>query len=202
MASTKLVIVRQPIDLGDGKCHPLSDTDSGGRMLRPGAFYWHAGRLYVGYGWLSTFHESEEPVWDPNPVPLGAVVETCRGYYHFSDMFVENAPYFRKYAELTVRHIHKTHDGPNGFLKKEVIQTTDIREKIVLPPDYHLEYQWGGGGGGWVQVLNRQWRDPKKVMPKIRRAPNLDAMRFSLEAKKLYEEYMKNHGCIHGLRPE
>lgn len=203
MPPNKQVIVRQPIDLGDGKCHPLSREDGWvGSMLRPGAFYWHAGRLYVGYGWLSSFHEGEEPVWDPKPVPLGAVAETCNGYYHFSNMFVEGAPYFRKYAELSVRYIHKTHDGPNGFLKKEVVQTTEINERIVLPPDYFLEYQWHGGGGGWEQVLNRKWQDPNKIMLKIRKAPSLDLMRFSPEAKKLYKEYAKDQRCIHCLRPE
>ena len=138
MPPNRHVIIRQPIDLDDGKCHPESRANPfpRGPMLRPGAFYWHAGRLYVGYGWLSTLHKGEEPVWDPQPVPLDAVVETCRGYYHFSNMFVENAPYFRKYAELTMRHIHKTRDDPRGFFKREIIQTTAIRAKIVLLPDH------------------------------------------------------------------
>ncbi len=189
--SGRLIVVRQPIDLGDGKCHPRSRAGGWNSMLRPAVFYWHAGRLYVGYGWLSSFHPNEEPVWDPKPVPQNAVVETCKGYCHFSNVQRETELYSPKYAELSMYHIHKTKDGP-----------TDIREKIVLPPNHYLEYQWDGGSGGSEQILNRMWRDPKKIVPAIRKAPSLDAMRFSPEAKRLYSEYIEDARCIHGLLPE
>lgn len=205
MSGNRRVIVRQPIDLGDGKCHPLSRGGPGAMwsVLRPGAFYWHAGRLYVGYSWLSTLHEGEEPVWDPKPVPENAVVETCRGYYHFSGMFVEKAPYFRKYAELSVRYIHEPSDYGDGFLKKQIDQGRfDFRENIIIPPDYYVEYQWHGGGGGGHALLNRRLRDHRKVMPKIRKAPSLEMMRSSPQAKELRKEFTKDNWCIHGLRPE
>jgi|GEM_PF-2134408 len=205
MSSKRRVIIRQPIDLGDGKCHPLSKTGAPYTctMLRPGAFYWHAGRLYVGYGWLSSFHAGEEPVWDPQPVPRNAVVETCMGYYHFSNMFVEGPPYFRTYAELSLRYLYQRSDWGSGFLKKKIDQgTIDVREKIVLPPNCYLEYQWEGGWGGREQLLSRGYRNPKKVMPQIRKAPSLDAMRASPEARRLYKMYTHDERCVHGLRPE
>lgn len=170
-------------------------------MLRPGAFYWHAGRLYVGYGWLSSFHEGEEPVWDPVPVPLNAVVETCNGYYHFSNMFMEKGPYFRKFAEISMLYVHKPHDSDNGFLKKKTDQgTIAINEKVVLPPDYCVEYQWDGGHGGWDQVLHRKWRAPKDVMPKIRKSMRLASMRNTPEIKQLRKRFDRE--CTHNLRPE
>ena len=98
--------------------------------------------------------------------------------------------------------MHETTDGPNGFFKRSIVQRTDIREKIVLPPNYYLQSQWDGGSGSREQILNRKWRNPDEIMPTIRKAPSLDAMRFTREAKRLYNEYAKDVICIHGLHPE
>ncbi|MBI2030395.1 hypothetical protein HYT05_02125 [Candidatus Kaiserbacteria bacterium] len=202
MSPKKWKVIRQPMDVGDGKCHPESRSGGWTQMLRPGAFYFHAGRLYVGYGWLSTFHEGEEPVWDPDPVPLHAVIETCNGYYHFSSVFAEGPPYFRRYAELSVRYICRPDDFGSGFLKKKIDQgRIDIHEKLVLPPDYYLEYQWDGGFGGGHALLLRKRRDPKELMPKIKKASSLSAMRTSPEARTTYREMLKGCTCDHHMRP-
>lgn len=132
---------------GGKKCHPWSSNDFV-TIFRPGAFFFHAGRLYIGYGWLSSFHVGEGVMWDPVPVPLGAAVETCRGYFHFLKILEEGPPYFRKYAVLALRQTHYPDDFGDGFLKKKIRQgVIHVREQFVLPSHCYFEVQWGSGGG-------------------------------------------------------
>jgi len=190
--------ILQPVDLADGKCHPRSRESGWQVMLRPGAFFWHAGRLYVGYGWLSTFHPDEDPVWDPEPMPLDAVIETCLGYYHFSNVFSEGPPYFRKYAQLNVHYLLKPDDFGWGFLKKRIDQgTIPVNEQFVLPPDCYLEIQWNADSS----LCDKRYENGRNLERKIRRAPSLETMRFSPEAQELRKSFLEDN-CVHGLTPE
>lgn len=193
----------QPIDLGDGKCHPLS-RKSGGyvRMLRPGAFFWFRARLYVGYSWLSTLHADEKPVWDPEPVPLNALVDTCRGYFHFSAIHSEDAPYFRKYAEIKHFYAYKPNDYGYGFLKRPIDQgIVPVREQYILQPNTYLEVQWQGGSGGDEALLHRKFGDGENLERKIKRSPDLQGMRLPKEVRKLRKDFEKDPDCLHKLEP-
>lgn len=204
------VRIIQPIDLADGTCHPWSkeypEKGYGQTLLRPGAFFWYGGKLYVGYGWLSSLHHEETPVWDPEPVPLDAVVETCCGYYHFKEVLSEERPYYRKYAALDVHYLLHPDDSIRGSLRKKIDQgTIHIDERYVLPPNCYLEAQWEGGFGGRESLFHKtqpEWNEPRNLARRIRRSPSLKIMRESPQAKKIREELMNDDACIHGLMPD
>ncbi len=87
-------------------------------------------------------------MWDPETVPVGAVVETCSGEYRFKKILEEGPPYFRKYAVLSFRYYHYPDDFGWGFLKKKIDQgKLLIEEQLVIPPDYYVTHQWGAGSG-------------------------------------------------------
>lgn len=199
----KAKVILQPIDTGDGTCHPRASS-GWTTMLRPGVFFWYAGQLYVGYGWLSSFHADEKPVWDPTPVPLGAYIETCCGYYHFCDILVEGVRYFRKFAVLEHLYLYQ----PNAFCQSsrrmgEKIGhgAFEIRERIIMPPGCYLEYQWAGGFASGEQLLNRKWKDGRSLVRKIKRAPSLHKMRIGKEVNRLRREFFAAKDCNHKLIP-
>ena len=176
------------------KCHPLSRNEYV-HILRPCALLFHAGRLYVGYNWLSLFHVGEEPVWDPTPVPLGAVIETCSGYFHFRKILTEGPPYFRKYCELALRYVHTPNDFGCGFLKKEIRQgEIPVCEQFVLPQSFCMEIEWMG----CTPFCNKYWVNGRNVERRIRRSPSLSIMREHPEAQKYRrKEHPNGHSLCH-----
>lgn len=170
-------------------------------ILRPGAFFSVEGRLYVGYGWLSSFHADEKPVWDPEPVPLNGIVETCHGFYHFSKLLSEGPPYFRKYVQLT--HVYNKPPGDwsrDLFVKKGADRgVVPVREQVVLPSGTYLEYQWGGGFGGSEELLNRKYVGDWRAFERfIRKQPSLKPNRESSESQGIHKEICAQYDHGHG----
>lgn len=166
-------------------------------IYRPGAWFFHAGRLYVGYGRLSTFHPGEEPMWDPETVPVGAIVETCSGEYCFKKIIEEGPPYFRKYAVLSFRYYYCPDDFGWGFLKRKIDQGKFLlEEQVVVPSDCYLEYQWNVGA---CSLLARKgvggYASGKNLERKILRAPSLRHTRFGKEVEE-FRHKEHPHGCL------
>ena len=155
--------LRQPIHQPDGWCF----------ILRPGAFFWTAGRLYVGYAQLSCLHQGEEPMWDCRPVKPGTIIETRGGFYQFTGIQQEGKPYWRQYATLQFAYLYRPDDTGNGFLRKKIDQgSIEIHEKYTLAPETYLEAQWLSDA-----LLHKSYRSGRKLEPKILRQTPIDAMR-------------------------
>jgi len=135
----------QLIDLGTnyGSEHSRQTRSPYIFILRPAAFYWTTGKLFVGYSRMSALHHEEAPLWDPEPVPVGTIIETRAGFYQFTQIQQEGQPYRRKYANLQFAYLYRPNDFGDGFLKKEIDQgSIEIHEKYVLAPGVYLEAQW------------------------------------------------------------
>jgi hypothetical protein len=159
--------------LPDRLLQPIDDKDAWCFILRPAAFFWTAGRLYVGYARLSCLHHDEEPLWDPTPVPQGVIIETCAGFYQLTGVLIEGAPYRRQYAQLQFAHLYRPDDYGSGFLRKQIDQGAfPIREQYVLAPNTYLEAQWLSDA-----LLHKSRRDGRNFERKILRHESLTAMR-------------------------
>ena len=111
-------------------------------MMRPAVFFWYAGRLYVGYDDGDGHTQGHEPRWDPVPIPVGAIIETCGGVYHFQKVLKEGAPYFREYAVLSLRYNRFPNDYREGNMRKRLDQgKVAMSEQVVLDPTTYLEWQ-------------------------------------------------------------
>ena len=152
---------------------PILQEDGWVGILRPGAFFWTAGRLYVGYARLSTLHHDEEPMWDPVPVEPGTVIETRGGFYQFTGIMREGSPYHRQYAQLQFAYAYRPSDFGDGFLKKEIDQgMIPIHEKYVLGPDTYVESQWLS-----TSLLHKSGRNGRNYERKILRNKPIAGMR-------------------------
>lgn len=142
-------------------------------ILRPGAFFWTAGRLYVGYARLSTLHHDEEPMWDPVPVEVNTIIETRGGFYQFTGIMREGSPYHRAYAQLQFAYAYTPDDYGDGFLKKRIDQgMIPIHEKYVLAPDTYIETQWLS-----TALLHKTGRNGRNYERKILRCKPIADMR-------------------------
>ena len=174
-----------------------------GFMLEVGALFWRgSGRLYIGYAPLSVMHDDDEPVWDPVPIPVNAIVETCGGYFQLSNIFQEGPPYFRKYAEVRVGQIYKPRDYGDGFLKQKINQgEIPICEQFVLRPNCLVRYQWQS------RMVLRQfveiWSEEARLYErKIKRSPSIHQMRYGKEEQRIREEFKEDPNCTHDLLPK
>ena len=130
MTSKRRVIV-QPIQDEARLCY----------VMRPAAWFWRAGKLYVGYDDGDGHTQGNQPHWDPQPVPVGAQVETCGGIYRFEKVLTEGAPYFRQYAVLSFRYNYYPNDRRLSSQKRLDQGKVVMLEQMVLDPDCFLEWQ-------------------------------------------------------------
>jgi hypothetical protein len=130
---------------------PVTHNEGWITLLQPRAFFWFRGRLYVGYGWLSSLHMDEEPVWDPAPVEVDTRIETCNGHIDFVEVKQEGPPYYRKYAVLKLVYRYKPDDTGlgNPVIRKSHTQgCVEIEEQHVLFPDCYMQLSWSNGNSG------------------------------------------------------
>lgn len=165
-------ILPQPAIFGTSKdetpCHPLSRGDFT-TVLRPMAFFWFRGKLFVGHNWLSSLHIAEEPVWDPKPVPVGTRIEDCNGYIDFVEIRREGPPYYRAYAVLRLKHRYKPDDSHSGNPVLNTWRTGKkfdqgavmIDEQHVLFPNCFMQLTWNGAFDGGKLIAPHQIDDFK-----------------------------------------
>ncbi len=151
----------------------LRQEDGWVGILRPAAFFWTAGRLYVGYSLLSTLHHDEPPLWDPQPVKLGTIIETRAGFYQFTGILREGEPYRRQYAQLQFAYFYRPDDFGDGFLRKQIDQgSIAVHEKYVLAPNTYMEAQWLS-----TALLHKSWRNGRNLERQIQRSEPVSGMR-------------------------
>lgn len=124
--------------------------------MRPCAFFWRAGKLYVGYARDGKLHRpNEKPVWDPMPVELGTYIDTKHGYYHFERVYEDRSRYFRKFAVVRFHCVYRP--GEDAQKLKRVVSCQHangydyvspdhgiipIDETFTFHPNCYLEHQW------------------------------------------------------------
>jgi hypothetical protein len=159
---------------------PISKEARHDFILRPGAFFWRAGRLHVGYAWLSSMHHGDKPFWDPIPVKVGTIIETVSGFYQFTGVLREGPPYKRQYAQLQFAYLYRPDDSRYGFIKNRIDQgEIPIHEKYVLEPNTYMEAQWLSRGA----LLHKFGATGQNLERFIQRQKPLVAMRRAVSKK-------------------
>lgn len=158
-------------------------------ILWPGAFAWYNGELFVGYSWLSRLHDDEDPVWDPDPVPVGSIIHAHRGYYHFVEVLTAPGRGRNKFAVIRFVHRHREEDMER-YENEDATPLTEkdsivIREQFVLDPRECIRHQRTS-----YNIKNRIDRNPRALVRRIKTMPSFRHMRdVDLELRKDMETY-------------
>lgn len=190
----KPVRIRQPIHSGNN-FPPHQDSGDMDFILRPAAFFWYAGQLYVGYAYLSCLHHDEEPCWDPVPVPLGATIDASLGYYSFKEVIQGQGR--RSFAVLESHDLDRAHwynrPRKNGSWYLQITdQTPRLCERFVLEPGMVLKVQRRTSS---IPLLLKTWGG-RDCYRRVQRSPSMEAMRnvdpkLRKEMETLYPTNMK-----------
>lgn len=188
------VRIRQPIHFNDN-FPPHDSTRGSAFILRPAAFLWYAGKLYVGYAFLSCLHHDEEPCWDFVPVPVGATIDASLGYFRFKEVIQGQGR--RSYAVIEYhdlarmgRYFSKRH---GTTIQPHVTKSTPrLHEQFVLEPGIILYCQRLTSS---IPLLLKKWGG-RDAFRRVMRSPSMEAMRnvdpkLRKEMETLYPTNMK-----------
>ncbi|MBP7133761.1 hypothetical protein KBA73_00945 [Patescibacteria group bacterium] len=169
--------LRQPIHC-DKNGPKGEDAGHQAFILRPGAFFYYAGKLYVGYAWCSRMHLGEKPMWDPTPVPLGATIDTSMGYYKFAKILKpsEGPGCNKTFAVLRFTHVIEMRDWwpkPRPKNWATLPENVRVKQELVIPSGYYLEHQWLG----YPHLDLHPHLNPRRLRRVIDASPAMQQMR-------------------------